>query len=214
MNGNRDRRDLEIERPEAEVERLRERVAHSTAVVRQCLELYVAFNDRAPEAAAVKLEQAGEEAKSALSATRNFSMMLRRSETGGRLGKALSVPLETTAPPDVRYEVGVEGDEAAVPPHYFVGNQLLLILREADRNAVTHSGCKRVTVGLWGFPEGVAVEDDGLVFGVENGEVGDVGMRAMKERGALLGGARRVSSRPNADTKQEVSVPLAEEDVR
>jgi len=148
MNGDRDRRDLEIERPEAEVERLRERVAHSTAVVRQCLELYVAFNDRAPEVAAVKLEQAGEETKSALSATRNLSMMLRRSETGGGLGKALSVPLETTAPPDVRYEVG------------------------------------------------------------------DVGMRAMKERAALLGGARRVSSRPNADTKQEVSVPLAEEEVR
>jgi hypothetical protein len=70
--------------------------------------------------------------------------MLRRSKIGGGLGKALSVPLHTTVPPDVRY---VEGDEAAVPPHV-VGNQLLLILREAGRNAVTLSGRKRVTAGL------------------------------------------------------------------
>jgi hypothetical protein len=66
------------------------------------------------------------------------------------MGSAAEVSdlLETTVPPDVRYEVGVEGDEAAVPPHYFVGNQLLLILREAGRNAVTLSGRKRVTAGL------------------------------------------------------------------
>ncbi len=65
-------------------------------------------------------------------------------------------------------------------------------------------------------PEGMAgtVEDGGLGFGVGNGEVGRVGMRAMKERAALLGGALRVSSRPDAGTKVEVSVPLAKEDVR
>ena len=212
MNGDRDRRDVEIGRLEAEVERLRERVAHSMAVVRQRLDLYGAFNDRAPEPAAARLEQAGERAKSTLSATRDPSMMLRRSEIGGGLGKPLSVPLETTIPPDVSYEVGADGDKAAVPPH--VGNQLFLILREASRNAVTHSGRKRVTVGLGVFPEGVAVEDGGLGFGVGNGGVGGVGMRAMKARAALLGGARRVSSRPDAGTKEEVSVPLAEEDVR
>ena len=170
--------------------------------------------ERAPEAAADKLEQAGEEAKSALSATRDLSMMLRHTEIGGELGKALSDLLETTVPPNVRYEVGVKGDEAAVPPH--VGSQLFLILREAVRNAVTHAGCGRVTVGLVVSPEGVAgaVEDDGLGFGAGNGEVGGVGMRAMKERAALLGGALRVSPRPDAGTKVEVSVPLAQEDVR
>lgn len=135
MNGDRER---------LEVERLRERVAHSLTVVRRCLGLYGAFNDRATEVAAAKLEQAGGEAKSTLSATRDLSMMLRRSKIGGGLGKALSVPLHTTVPPDVRY---VEGDEAAVPPHV-VSNQLLLILREAGRNAVTLSGRKRVTAGL------------------------------------------------------------------
>jgi signal transduction histidine kinase len=60
----------------------------------------------------------------------------------------------------------------------------------------------------------VAVEDDGLGFGVGNGEVGGVGMRAVKEHAALPGGALRVSPRPDAGTKEEVSVALAEEDVR
>ena len=61
-------------------------------------------------------------------------------------------------------------------------------------------------------PEGVAVEDAGPGFG--NGEVGGVGMRVMKERAALLDGVVRVSPRPDARTKVEVSVPLSEGDVR
>ncbi len=117
-------------------------------------------------------------------------------------------------PLSVRYEICVEGDEAAVPPH--VGNRVFLILREAIRNAVAHSGCKRVTVGLEVTPSGVmdSVEDDGLGFEADgNGEPNrGVGLRAMKEHAALLGGALRVSSEPDACTKVEVSVPLREED--
>jgi len=156
------------------------------------------------------MEQAKEEATSALSATRDLSMMLRRPEVEDGISRALSDLLETTVPPEVRYEVSVEGDEAAVPPH--VANQVFSILREAVRNAVTHSGCGRVTVGLRVGPNGVtgAVEDDGQGFEGEGN--GGVGLRAMRERAALLGGALRVSSKPNAGTKVEVSVPLKEED--
>ena len=194
---------------------LHDRVAHSMAVVRQCLELHEALKDRSPHSAATKMEQAKEEAKSALQATRDLSMMLRRSEIEGGLQQALSELLESAIPPDVRYEVCVEGDEWAVPPH--VGNQVFLILREAVRNAVAHSGCERVTVGVEVAPSGVtgSVEDDGLGMKTdgENGETdGGVGLRAMKERAALVGGALRVSSRPGAGTKVEVSVPLGEED--
>ncbi len=116
-------------------------------------------------------------------------------------------------PLSVRYEICVEGDEAAVPPH--VGNRVFLILREAIRNAVAHSGCKRVTVGLEVAPSGVmgSVEDDGLGFEAAGGaNGGGVGLRAMKERAVLLGGALRVSSEPDAGTKVEVYVPLREED--
>jgi signal transduction histidine kinase len=59
-----------------------------------------------------------------------------------------------------------------------------------------------------------AVEDDGLGFGIGNGQVGRVGMSAIKERAALLGSVVRLSSWPDAGTKVEVSVPLTEEDVR
>ncbi len=141
--------------------------------------------------------------------------MLRRSEIEGGLARSLSGLLETTAPPDVRYEVSVEGDEAAVPPH--VANQVFLILREAIRNAVAHSDCKRVAVGIEVAPSGLTgfVEDDGSGLKAGGGKSnGGVGLRSMKERAALLGGAVRVSSRPDAGTKVEVSVPLTEEDVR
>ncbi len=190
---------------------LHDRVAHSMAVVRQCLELHEALKDRTPENAAAKLEQAKEEAKSALQATRDLSMMLRRSEIGGGLGKALSVPLHTTVPPDVRYEVGVEGDEAAVPPH--VGNQLFLILREAVRNAVSHSGCGRISLHLDVVPEEITgtVEDDGSGFDPEGSATGGAGLKSMKERTALVGGACSVLSEPNAGTRVQVSIPLAQE---
>jgi hypothetical protein len=39
-------------------------------------------------------------------------------------------------------------------------------------------------------------------------------MRVVKEHAALPGGALRVSPRPDAGTKEEVFVALAEEDVR
>ncbi len=50
--------------------------------------------------------------------------------------------------------------------------------------------------------------------GAGNGGVGDVGMSAIKERAALLGGVVRLSSWPDAGTEVEFSVPLTEEDVR
>ena len=112
----------------------------------------------------------------------------------------------------MRYEVSVEGDERALPP--YVGNQVFLILREAIRNAVAHSVCKRVTVALEVNPSEVtgSVEDDGLGFEADGDTDGGVGLRAMRERVALIGCALHVSSEPEAGTKVTVYVPLEKED--
>jgi signal transduction histidine kinase len=66
------------------------------------------------------------------------------------------------------------------------------------------------------LPDGVsgAVGVGGLGIGARYGEVGGVDVRAMREGAALLGGALRASSRPVAGTKVEITVPLAQEDVR
>ncbi len=191
---------------------LHDRVAHSMAVVRQCLQLHEALKDRDPKRAGAKLKQAEEEAKAALTSTRDLSMMLRRSEVEGGLEKALADLLESTVPPGMRYDVSVRGDETLVPAH--VGNQLFLILREAVRNAAVHSDCERVEVGIEVTLEAVtgAVQDDGLGFEADGtGNNGGVGLRSMKERAALVGGTFRVSSGPESGTRIEVCVPLERE---
>ena len=60
------------------------------------------------------------------------------------LEAALADLLRDLVPPDVRVDLSVSGDETLIPPE--TRNQLFLILREAIRNAVTHSGCSRITV--------------------------------------------------------------------
>ena len=104
----------------------------------------------------------------------------------------------------------MEGSEIPEP----IALQVYLLMREALRNAVRHSGCERITVRLEVGDGEVygRVEDDGSGFDPE--AVGKaspswgVGLRSMTERAEMLGGELRVSSRPGAGTRVEVRVPL------
>ena len=95
------------------------------------------------------------------------------------------------------------------PPGH-VRDQVFLVLREAVRNAVFHSGCGSLSVGLDIAPESIvgSVEDDGRGFDPADGDRG-VGLRSMRERAALLDGALRLDCKPGRGTRVEVSVPLA-----
>jgi signal transduction histidine kinase len=99
-----------------------------------------------------------------------------------------------------------------VPPH--VRGQLFLILREAVRNAVEHAGAGRINVVLDAKPDKVVgrVEDDGRGLPRTTGAAADsrVGMRSMRERAALLGGALDIVSSPGGGTRIEASIPLEE----
>jgi PAS domain-containing protein len=90
------------------------------------------------------------------------------------------------------FRIGEPGDETAVPP---VRQQTYLVMREAVRNAVAHSGCGRVAVS-------VDVEDGGPAAGV--------GLRSMRERTEMLGGRFQISSHPGRGTAVELRVPLAD----
>jgi signal transduction histidine kinase len=176
-------------------------------VVHQSLELHKALKERDPAVAEAKMEMARKTAKEALTSTRNLSMELRHQEVRRGLEAALADLLRNIVPPTVRSELIIEGDEALIPPH--ARNQLFLILREALRNAVAHSGCERVAVELDITSQRVAgcVEDDGRGFKAEEVRLGG-GIRSMKERAELLGGTFGVSSEPNGGSKVKVSVPL------
>ena len=187
---------------------LHDRVAHSMAVAHQSLQLHDVLAEKDARRAEAKLDLAREMIKASLESTRNLSAELRRVDAEDGLEAELRHLLDVAVPPGIRSGIRVDGDEADVPGH--VRGQVFLVLREAVRNAVSHSGCGSLSVGLDIAPESIvgSVEDDGRGFDPADGD-GGVGLRSMRERAALLDGALRMDCGPGRGTRVEVSVPLA-----
>lgn len=185
---------------------LHDRVAHSMGVAYQSLQLYEALARKDPDRAYGKLDTAKEMTKLALDQTRNLSMELRRSETENGLVPVLQDLLEVAVPDDVDAELSISGAEASLSGHQ--RGQLYLILREAVRNAVRHSGCHHLTVRLDITQEEVYgyVEDDGSGF-AGNGESG-LGLRSVMERASLLWGTAEVYDSPQGGAVVRVLLPL------
>jgi PAS domain S-box-containing protein len=197
---------------------LHDRVAHSMGVTHQSLQLYEVYARSDASRAAEKLELAKEATRAALKQTRDLSAELARShedETRDGVVAALRAVLHTHVPPGVAATLSASGDESSVPAP--VGEQVYLVMREAVRNAVAHSGCGRIGVGLEVRREEISgyVEDDGSGFDpAEVGEDGSpyrgVGIRSMRERAKLLGGELRIASKRGGGTRVEILAPLGE----
>ena len=191
---------------------LHDRVAHTMGVVHQSLQLYEAYRERDPEAAERKLALAKRKSAEAMKDTRDLSRALRASggtEEGLELEEALSELLSEFIPRGMTYGLSVEGDEGAVPDE--VREQLYLVLREAVRNAVSHSGASKVSVAVRTDREGIVgvVEDDGRGFERKPRERTEAGGLAyMAERASLMGGSCSIESAPGEGTRVETSFPL------
>ena len=90
---------------------------------------------------------------------------------------------------------------------------LLLVGREALRNAVAHGKARRVSVRIHFEPSSVCLEvsDDGSGFVAEREETGEnrhFGIVGMRERVAELGGAFSIVSAPESGTKVVARIPL------
>jgi len=204
---------------------LHDRVAHTMGVAHQSLQLHAAYATSDPTRAAVKLKLATEATKTALDQTRDLSAQLARpgtEETRAGLGAALRDLLDTHVPSGVDATLSVLGDESSVPPP--AEEQAYLVIREAVRNAVAHSGCERIRVSLQvndGELRG-RVEDDGSGFDpygdpgagrddrTDDGPATGMGLRSMRERTELLGGRLDVSPEPGRGTVVEMRAPLAD----
>src|SRR5215204_1838082 len=187
---------------------LHDRVAHSMGVAHQSLQLYEALAEKDPVRARGKLHTAKEMTKTALEQTRNLSMELRRTETENGLVPALQDLLEVAVPDDVNAVLSTTGAESLLSDHQ--RGQLYLILREAVRNSVRHSSCRRLTVGLDITSEEISgyVEDDGHGF-EGNGESRDrLGLHSIRERTALLEGTTEVYSSPEGGVGVRIRIPL------
>ena len=187
---------------------LHDRVAHSMGVAHQSLQLYEALAEKDPARAQGRLGTAKEMTRTALEQTRNLSAELRRSETEDGLVPALQDLLEVVVPQDVDAEFSASGAESSLSDHQ--RGQLYLILREAVRNAVAHSGCRHLTVGLDITPENVSsfVEDDGSGFEGNGGNGDGIGLRSIQERAALLKGEAEVYDPPQGGAGVRILLPL------
>ena len=192
---------------------LHDRVAHTMGVVHQSLQLYEAYRERDPGKAAEKLELAKRMSDEAIKETKDLSQALRVSEGGEEeeleLEAALSKLLQDVVPPEMEGKLNVVGDEGAVSAG--VREQLFLVLREAVRNSVSHSGASEVSVDIRTDRERIigVVEDDGRGFernAPERAEVG--GLAYMAERASLLGGSCSIESVPGEGTRVKTSFPL------
>jgi PAS domain S-box-containing protein len=198
---------------------LHDRVAHTMGVAHQSLQLYETYARSDLSRAAQKLELAKEATRAALEQTRDLAAELARSheeETRDGVVAALHTLLQTHVPPGVETTLSASGDESSVPAP--VGEQVYLVMREAVRNAVAHSGCRRIKVGLEVRREEISgyVEDDGSGFDPDEvGEDGSpywgVGISSMRERTELLDGELRIASKRGGGTRVEILVPLGGE---
>jgi signal transduction histidine kinase len=186
---------------------LHDRVAHALGVIHQSLQLHEALKGRDPERAAEKLGLAKRLTLEAMGQTRDLSRALRGGEAGEDLRAALSGMLSDLVPEGVARELSVSGDEGAIPDE--AREQLFLVLREAVRNAVSHSGAAKISVSVAVEGERVvgAVEDDGRGFEKTAGPEELGGLAHMAERASLLGGTCSVESSPGEGTRVEMSLP-------
>jgi signal transduction histidine kinase len=191
---------------------LHDRVAHTIGVVHQSLLLYEVYRERDPEMAEQKLELAKRMTGEAMKDTRDLSQTLRVSEGAEEvlgLEAALFEVLRDLVPPEMEGELSVAADESAISAE--VREQLFLVLREAVRNTVSHSGARRMSVEVRTDRERILgiVEDDGWGFDQKPRERSEAGGLAyMAERASVLGGSCSIESAPGQGTRVETSFPL------
>ena len=163
--------------------------------------------------------EAAEEVREMIYSLRRASQGVREAvhelRAGEAVGRALAravedlVGVERRRSP--RVEVELEVSEGGIPRELpkEVCRDVLLVVREALANARRHSSARRVRVALDAASEELRVEvaDDGAGFDPSQSPVG-VGLAAMRERSAALGGELKVSSEPGKGTTVRLRFPL------
>jgi signal transduction histidine kinase len=185
-------------------DRLGSGISAAVRLVEQCR---VSFDD-APPAAQVKIAQTEEVLRQAVDDVRRTALELRlTSETEG-LEKALRSSIAAICPEGTVTVVDVIGDETWASAG--VLDELFLVIREAIRNAYAHAQPHHVVARVEIAPHEVraVVEDDGIGFDPEQHSPG-VGVAAMRERVALLGGVVDIFSRPCKGSSVQARVPLS-----
>ncbi|GGL11967.1 two-component sensor histidine kinase [Sphaerisporangium melleum] len=188
---------------------LHDRIGQCLSVAHRQAELASMLRNDAPATAAVKIERAQEAIQEAMRRLRQLTSGLHPHESMQGLEKALLAHLELIGADDAGVELLVNGDESWLSPA--VGEECLLILGEATRNALSHADASAILIRVDIAPHALhaSVVDDGRGFDsrlppARNG----LGLVSIEERVTLMGGTVSITSEVGRGTRIEFTVPL------
>ena len=183
--------------------------APAVAVALQGLELYEVYVNTDPEQADRKLASTQKSMREVLRLVRGLSAELREGAGAIGLTAALQRYLDS-APPTPLTELKIDGPLDTLSAAY--SEEVFLLLREASRNAISHSAASRVLVevSMSASELTASVSDDGRGFDVERtlARHRHVGLDSMRERAELLGGSLTLSSTPGQGSVVAVRVQI------
>ncbi|WP_280669111.1 sensor histidine kinase [Kitasatospora sp. MAP12-44] len=190
---------------------LHDRIGHGISVSHHQLELYNIYRDTEPAKASEKVESAQQAIRESMHHLRAVTSGLHAQEPLKSLEDALLNYLGTVASEELPVRLRVNGDESWAPPEIL--DEAFLILREAARNTLRHSGASMLLINVDITPHELraSVEDDGCGFDPLGPPVSDgVGVASMLERAELLGGRVTITSRIGAGTRVDLWLRLTE----
>ncbi|MFC5865352.1 triple tyrosine motif-containing protein [Acidicapsa dinghuensis] len=156
------------------------------------------------ERLSLNLKQAVEEGRKALTTLRPSNSM--------REGFATLLPAiakREYGTKDIRVDINTGGKVKQL--HSEVYEELLLIYREAIRNACSHAQATALTVTVtYGKVFTLAVADNGIGISrliIESGKANHFGLESMKQRAESVGGSFRIIGNPGLGTKVTIEIP-------
>ena len=184
---------------------LHDRLGEGLTVALRQLELHEIASQRDPLTSVPRTSIAKDALTETMNRLRDLSSDLRQA-TVKNMETALVGYLDSIAA-DAEVRLRVSGDEAWAS--LVVIDEAYLIIREALRNALTHSGAKLVLIGITIAPHELDawVEDDGRGFAVGGSSAG-TGIAAMRERAGSIGGRLTLVSVPGQGTHVGLRVTL------
>jgi signal transduction histidine kinase len=191
---------------------LHDQVGTCLTVAYRQLELYEMSLKGGPGAADYRIQRAQRALVQAMDQVRQLMVGLRITKPEESVETGLRNYVKFVAAEGVAAEVIVNGDEAWATSA--VRSEVFLVVREALRNAVQHSGSSviRARISIAPHELWAEVDDDGVGFDplVATSSGTGTGLPSMRERVEMMAGTFSLSSFPGKGTHVEIRIPLGE----
>jgi len=182
---------------------LHDTLAHTLSSVSVQLEATKALFDRDPVEAKKMLGQTIENTKNGLTETRRTLVDLRSSELESYgLTQAIR-NMGNSAAERGGFKISFHLDKGMDVLSHEIGHCLYRVTQEAMENTLRHANAENVSINLLFDEDAIKLQviDDGYGFDAKQLRDEHLGIRGMRERVEMLGGAFTLNSEPNDGTK-------------